>query len=190
VARAVGRGHPALGRRGYRTKRLEALLDRKPGRRGRADRRVRKDVERLKELAAEVQALDRRPRGRACSAIPSAAEAESVATNVREARRRRPPVARVPAGELRRGAVHEVAVSAVRAAIAQAGRNTTARAGGKSGIGKTHLLHALGLELAKKPKAIVACLSTQDFIASSSRRSRATASTGGARATAASRRCC
>jgi len=27
------------------------------------------------------------------------------------------------------------------------------------------LLHALGLELAKKPKAIVRCLSTQDFIA-------------------------
>ena len=35
---------------------------------------------------------------------------------------------------------------------------------GKSGLGKTHLLNAIGLELAKRRKAIVACLSTQAFI--------------------------
>jgi chromosomal replication initiator protein len=35
---------------------------------------------------------------------------------------------------------------------------------GKSGLGKTHLLHAVGLELANKKGAVVACLSTQTFI--------------------------
>jgi chromosomal replication initiator protein len=35
---------------------------------------------------------------------------------------------------------------------------------GRSGLGKTHLLNALGLELAKKKNAIVACLSTQQFV--------------------------
>jgi chromosomal replication initiator protein len=35
---------------------------------------------------------------------------------------------------------------------------------GKSGLGKTHLLNAMGLELAQKRGAVVACLSTQDFV--------------------------
>src|SRR2546426_8133068 len=35
---------------------------------------------------------------------------------------------------------------------------------GKSGLGKTHLLNALGLELARANGAVVACLSTQAFI--------------------------
>jgi len=35
---------------------------------------------------------------------------------------------------------------------------------GKSGVGKSHLLNALGLELARQPGAVVACLSTQAFI--------------------------
>ena len=35
---------------------------------------------------------------------------------------------------------------------------------GKSGLGKTHLLNAIGLELARKKGAIVACLSTQGFV--------------------------
>jgi len=35
---------------------------------------------------------------------------------------------------------------------------------GKSGLGKTHLLNAIGLELARARGAVVACLSTQAFI--------------------------
>jgi chromosomal replication initiator protein len=35
---------------------------------------------------------------------------------------------------------------------------------GKSGLGKTHLLNALGLELARADGAVVACLSTQAFV--------------------------
>src|SRR5262249_57270243 len=35
---------------------------------------------------------------------------------------------------------------------------------GRSGLGKTHLLNAIGLELTKKKNAIVACLSTQQFV--------------------------
>src|SRR5256886_12293679 len=35
---------------------------------------------------------------------------------------------------------------------------------GKSGLGKTHLLNAIGLELARGKRAVVACLSTQAFV--------------------------
>jgi len=154
---------------GYRTKRLEALLDQEAH--AGVDEQIAafgKDVERLKELAAEVQALDPQAAGQSVFRDPERlAEAESVATNVREGAA--PPSAPSPAFPLASFAVgpsNEVAVSAVRAAIAQPGKKYNPLVlVGKSGLGKTHLLHALGLELAKKPKAVVACLSTQDFIA-------------------------
>jgi chromosomal replication initiator protein len=154
---------------GYRTKRLEALLDQEA--QAGVDEQIAafgKDVDRLKELAAEVQALDPQAAGQSVFRDPERlAEAESVATNVREGAA--PPSAPSPAFPLASFAVgpsNEVAVSAVRAAIAQPGKKYNPLVlVGKSGLGKTHLLHALGLELAKKPKAIVACLSTQDFIA-------------------------
>src|SRR3989442_14835672 len=63
------------------------------------------------------------------------------------------------------GPSNAVAVSAVRAVIAGPGRKYNPLVlAGRSGLGKTHLLNALGLELAARRGAVVACLSTQAFI--------------------------
>src|SRR2546422_8637058 len=58
-----------------------------------------------------------------------------------------------------------VAVSAGGAVSAGPGRKYNPLVlAGRSGLGKTHLLNALGLELAARRGAVVACLSTQAFI--------------------------
>src|SRR5213596_2238455 len=63
------------------------------------------------------------------------------------------------------GPSNEVAVSAVRAVLEHPGKKYNPLVlVGKSGLGKTHLLNAIGLELARKRGAVVACLSTQAFI--------------------------
>src|SRR2546426_12420289 len=63
------------------------------------------------------------------------------------------------------GPSNEVAVSAVRAVLEHPGKKYNPLVlVGKSGLGKTHLLNALGGELARRNGAIVACLSTQAFI--------------------------
>jgi chromosomal replication initiator protein len=63
------------------------------------------------------------------------------------------------------GASNQVAMSAVHAVLKQPGKKYNPLVlTGKSGLGKTHLLNAIGLELAKKRGAVVACLSTQAFI--------------------------
>jgi len=56
-------------------------------------------------------------------------------------------------------------VSAARAALERPGKKYNPLVlVGKSGLGKTHLLNAIGLELARGKRAVVACLSTQAFI--------------------------
>jgi chromosomal replication initiator protein len=63
------------------------------------------------------------------------------------------------------GPSNQVAVSAVHAVLKQPGKKYNPLVlCGKSGLGKTHLLNAVGLELAKARGAVVACLSTQAFI--------------------------
>src|SRR5213596_80531 len=63
------------------------------------------------------------------------------------------------------GPSNEVAVSAVRAVLEHPGKKYNPLVlVGKSGLGKTHLLHAIGLELARRSGAVVACLSTQAFV--------------------------
>src|SRR3989449_5741244 len=63
------------------------------------------------------------------------------------------------------GPSNEVAVSAARAVLEHPGKKYNPLVlVGKSGLGKTHLLNAIGLELARKRGAVVACLSTQAFI--------------------------
>ena len=153
---------------GYRTKRLEALLDQEAP--AGVDEQIAafgKDVERLKQLAAEVQTLDPQAAGQSVFRDPERlAEAEEAASNVRAGAA--PPSAPSPAFPLASfatGPSNEVAMGAVRAVIAEPGKKYNPLVlVGKSGLGKTHLLHAVGLELAKRPKAVVACLSTQDFI--------------------------
>src|SRR5438094_822076 len=63
------------------------------------------------------------------------------------------------------GRSNEVAVSAVRAVLERPGKKSNPLVlVGKSGLGKAHLLDALGVELAHAKRAVVACLSTQAFI--------------------------
>src|SRR4029077_10675181 len=63
------------------------------------------------------------------------------------------------------GPSNDVALNAARDVISKPGKKYNPFViVGRSGLGKTHLLNAIGLELAKKKNAVVACLSTQQFV--------------------------
>lgn len=153
---------------GYRTGRLEKLLDQEtPAAVDEVIAAYVQDVERLKALEAEVAVLDPQAAGEKVFRDPDHMdEAEAAAAKVREGAA--PPPAPSPAFPLETyvpGPSNEVALSAVRDAIAKPGKKYNPLViVGKSGLGKTHLLNAIGLELAKKKNAVVACLSTQAFV--------------------------
>src|SRR6266699_4783700 len=153
---------------GYRTRRLEALLEQEaPAGVDEVIAKFAADVERLKALEAEVAALDPQAAGQSLFRDPDRlAEAEGAAESVRAGAAPPPgPSAAFPLDAYAVGPSNDVAVSALRAAIKQPGKRYNPLVlTGKSGLGKTHLLNAIGLELAKGRKAIVACLSTQAFI--------------------------
>src|SRR5207248_257757 len=72
------------------------------------------------------------------------------------------PSAAFPLAAYAVGPSNEVAVGAARAVLKQPGKKYNPLVlVGKSGLGKTHLLNAIGLELARGKRAVVACLSTQ-----------------------------
>jgi len=153
---------------GYRTQRLEALLERDaPGSVDKAVVAFTKDVERLKELEAEVAELDPQAAGDSVFRDPErVAEAEEVAAKVRDGAAPPPgPSAAFPLAAYAVGPSNQVAVSAARAVLEKPGKKYNPLVlVGKSGLGKTHLLNAIGLELARGRRAVVACLSTQAFI--------------------------
>jgi chromosomal replication initiator protein DnaA len=153
---------------GYRTGRLEKLLDQEtPAAVDEAIAAYVQDVERLKMLEAEVAVLDPQAAGEKVFRDPDQMdEAEAAAAKVREGAAPPPaPSAAFPFETYVAGPSNEVALSAVRDVIAKPGKKYNPLVlVGKSGLGKTHLLNAIGLELAKKKKAIVACLSTQAFV--------------------------
>ena len=153
---------------GYRTHRLEQLLEQETPRAvDEAIAAFAGDVERLKALEAEVAALDPQAAGQSVFRDPEAVpRAEEAAAKVREGAGPPPgPSAAFPLDHFVMGPSNEVAVSAVRAVIAGPGRKYNPLVlAGRSGLGKTHLLNALGLELAARRGAVVACLSTQAFI--------------------------
>jgi chromosomal replication initiator protein len=153
---------------GYRTGRLEKLLDQeRPAAVDEAIAAYVQDVERLKALEAEVAALDPQAAGEKVFRDPEQMEeAEAAAARVREGAAPPPaPSAAFPLETYVAGPSNEVALNAVRDAIAKPGKKYNPLViVGKSGLGKTHLLNAIGLELAKKKKAVVACLSTQQFV--------------------------
>lgn len=153
---------------GFRTKRLEALLQQEtPGAVDKVIAEFVKDVERLRVLAAEVQMLDPQASGDAVFRDPERMdEAEAVATRVREGAAPPPaPSAAFPLSTFAAGPSNEMALAQVREVITGPGKkyNPLVLVGG-GGLGKTHLLNAIGLELAGRPRAVVACLSTQTFI--------------------------
>jgi chromosomal replication initiator protein len=153
---------------GYRTGRLEALLERDtPAAVDEAIAAYVQDVERLKALEAEVAALDPQAAGDKVFHDPERMdEAEATAGRMREGVAPPPaPSAAFPLESYQAGPSNEVALNAARDAIAKPGKKYNPLViVGKSGLGKTHLLNAIGLQLAKKKGAIVACLSTQDFV--------------------------
>jgi len=125
------------------------------------------DVERLRALEAEVAVLDPQAAGDKVFHDPDKMEeAEAAATKVRDGAAPPPaPSGAFPLESYVAGPSNEVALSAARDAIAKPGKKYNPLViVGRSGLGKTHLLNAIGLELAKKKNAIVACLSTQQFV--------------------------
>jgi len=153
---------------GYRTGRLEQLLEQEtPAAVDEAIAAYVQDVERLKQLEAEVAVLDPQAAGEKVFRDPDHMdEAEGAAAKVRAGAAPPPaPSAAFPLETYVPGPSNEVALSAVRDAIAKPGKKYNPLViVGKSGLGKTHLLNAIGLELAKKKNAVVACLSTQGFV--------------------------
>ena len=153
---------------GYRTSRLEKLLDQDtPGAVDEAIAAYVQDVERLKALESEVAGFDPQAAGGKVFRDPDRMdEAEAAAEKVREGAAPPPaPSGAFPLDTYVTGPSNEVAVSAARAVIASPGKKYNPLVlVGKSGLGKTHLLNAIGLELAKKKNAVVACLSTQGFV--------------------------
>jgi chromosomal replication initiator protein DnaA len=153
---------------GYRTHRLEALLQRDtPGAVDEAIAAFAEDVERLKALEAEVADLDPQAAGQSVFRDPERlSEAEQAAAKIRDGAAPPPgPSAAFPLAAFAVGPSNQVAVSAARAALERPGKKYNPLVlVGKSGLGKTHLLNAIGLELARGKRAVVACLSTQAFI--------------------------
>jgi chromosomal replication initiator protein len=153
---------------GFRTRRLEALLEQSaPVAVDEAISAFGRDVERLKELAAEVSELDPQAAGASVFRDPERlTEAEKEAAKVRDGAAPPPgPSAAFPLAAYAVGPSNQVAVTAVHAVLDKPGKKYNPLVlVGKSGLGKTHLLNAIGLELAKGRRAVVACLSTQAFI--------------------------
>ena len=153
---------------GYRTQRLEGLLEQDtPAAVDEVIAAFAVDVERLKALEAQVAALDPQAAGHAMFRDPERlAEAEAAAATVQAGSAPPPgPSKAFPLTAFAVGASNQVAVSAVHAVLKQPGKKYNPLVlTGKSGLGKTHLLNAIGLELAKARRAVVACLSTQAFI--------------------------
>jgi chromosomal replication initiator protein DnaA len=153
---------------GYRTHRLEALLQQEaPAAVDAVIAAFAKDVERLRALETQVAALDPQAAGQSVFRDPERlAEARELAASVESGVAPPPgPSAAFPLAAFAVGQSNQVAVAAVRAALERPGKQYNPLVlTGKSGLGKTHLLHAMGLGLAQKRGAVVACLSTQDFV--------------------------
>ncbi|HTI05764.1 MAG TPA: DnaA/Hda family protein [Gemmatimonadales bacterium] len=153
---------------GYRTGRLEKLLDQEtPAAVDEAIAAYVQDVERLRALETEVATLDPQAAGEKVFRDPDRMqEAEAAAAKVRDGAAPPPaPSAAFPLESYVPGPSNDVGLNAARDVIGKPGKKYNPLVlVGRSGLGKTHLLNAIGLELAKKKNAVVACLSTQAFV--------------------------
>lgn len=153
---------------GYRTERLQRLLEGEaPVDPDAALHDYEEDIERLKALAAEAQELDPEVAGRPIFRDPDRVqEAHAEVQRVRDGLS--PPPAPSPIWRLEEfveSPANRVAVRAARSMLEQPGQqyNPLVIIGG-SGVGKTHLLNALGNVLAAAAGSLVACLRAQDFV--------------------------
>jgi chromosomal replication initiation ATPase DnaA len=153
---------------GYRTRRLELLLEQDtPIAPDEEIGAFAHDVERLRALEAEVSQFDPQAAGQSVFRDPERlAEAEESAGRIRAGAAPPPgPSAALPFTTFAVGPSNQLAVNVVKEVLEQPGRRYNPLVLiGKGGVGKSHLLNALGLELARDPAAVVACLSTQAFI--------------------------
>jgi chromosomal replication initiator protein len=152
---------------GFRIARLEALLQREMT----TDpeqvlQQFEADVRRLQALHAEAAQLAPSLAGSSAFRDPDdLAGAEAITQRARQGAH--PPPAPLPIwrlDDLFEGAGNRMALKAARAVVAQpASRYNPLVIVGASGVGKTHLLHALGNALAERAKGPVACLSAHEF---------------------------
>lgn len=153
---------------GYRTARLERLLSEEtPAGAEQAVRAYEADVERLRALEAEMAELDPARAGEPMFRDPERIDDAEAAVQAARAGQGPPPG---PAPSLTFATYMEtdgnrVVVKAARTAVASPGTlyNPLVIAG-PNGVGKTHLLNAVGHEMAAAPDAVVACLSAQSFL--------------------------
>lgn len=152
---------------GYRTARLEELLaEGVAGPTERALQEFERDVRRLRTLRSSMQELDPKRADDAVFADPDRVqEAEEIVQAA--SKEAAPPPG--PSGAWRfdnfvRGEANGFALDAAFTVVAKPGMQYNPLVlTGPSGVGKTHLLHAVGHSLAKR-EARVACLSAQQFL--------------------------
>jgi chromosomal replication initiator protein len=152
---------------GFSTARLEALLQQEMT----TDpeqvlHQFESDVRRLQALHTEAAELAPSLAGSSAFRDPDdLAGAEAVTQRARQGAH--PPPAPLPIwrlDDLYEGAGNRMALQAARAIVAEpAQRYNPLVIVGASGVGKTHLLHALGNAVASRMKGPVACLSAHEF---------------------------
>jgi len=153
---------------GYRISRLNALLEQDtPPDPDLVLKQYAADVERLQALEAEATDIDASLGGNPVFRDPDlVAEAEALVARAREGAT--PPPGPSPFWQLAdfaEGPGNRMAVRAALMAVEQpALKYNPLVIVGPSGTGKTHLLHAIGNGLARREAAVVACLSTQEFV--------------------------
>jgi chromosomal replication initiator protein len=152
---------------GFRTTRIESLLQQEmtvdPEE---ALRQFAADVARLQALHAEAMELAPDLAGSTAFRDPDdIVGAEALTQRARQGAH--PPPAPSPLWKLEdlvEAPSNRMALQAARAVVAEpASRYNPLVIVGGSGVGKTHLLHALGNALATKSKAAVACLGAHEF---------------------------
>lgn len=152
---------------GYRTARLTGLLDQSvEGDPAETLSAFVADVERLQALQAEAAALAEDLAADPVFRDPDAvAAAEAFLARALEGASPPPPPEDIWVfGDLVESEGNKVALRSARAVADRPGvaYNPLVIVGG-AGVGKTHLLHAIGNLLLSAPGAVVACLNTQDF---------------------------
>lgn len=154
---------------GYRTTRLEQLLQHEgtPDVEG-ALAAFAADIEELQRLETQVAELDAAAAGHARFRDPDRLEeARAFTARLLEGTAPPPsPSAALTFDDYIEGAANEAVVRAARLVAREPGRRyNPLYIAGPSGVGKTHLLHAVGNALAAaQPGTAVACLSAQAFV--------------------------
>jgi chromosomal replication initiator protein DnaA len=153
---------------GYRTERLEQLLRQDvPSGVDRAIREFERDVDRLRGFQRAMARVDPHRMSDPVFYDPDRlAEADDlVQATLREGR---PPPGPSPAWTMEQlitGESNRIAITAAAAIVAEPGEAyNPVVVVGPPGVGKTHVLHAIGNALAMMPGAKVACLSAQEFV--------------------------